>query len=139
MPNRPFLPGPALACVMAATVVLAGCATTDADPEILLEADDAIALAQRAGASDHAPLELDEAMELRSEAAQAVSEDEPVEASRLVQRAALQARLAIVRAEGARARAELERKRAELEALRDELRDAFGDAIDTTPDREDAE
>ena len=139
MPNRQFLPRLALGGVIAATVVLSGCATTDADPEILLEADDAIALAQRAGASDHAPLELDEAMELRAEAAQAVSEDEPVEAGRMVQRAAQQARLAIVRAEGARARAELERKRAELEALRDELRDAFGDRIDMTPAGEDRE
>ena len=44
--------------------------------------------------------------------------------------AAMQARLAIVRAEGARARNELDRKRQDLERLQNELRQAFGDAID---------
>lgn len=115
---------------MLAMLVLAGCATTPADPDILLEADDAIELAQRTGARDHAPLELDEALDLRNQAAARIQADEAGPATRLAERAALQARLAIVRAEGARARTELERKRQDLERLRDELRQAFGDAID---------
>lgn len=113
-----------------AVLMLAGCATTPADPDILLEADDAIELAQRSGARDHAPLELDEAIELRNEAAARLAADEADEAIRMAERAATQARLAIVRAEGARARGELERKRQDLERLRNELRQAFGDAID---------
>lgn len=113
-----------------ALATLAGCATTPADPDILLEADDAIELAQRTGARDHAPLELDEALELRGQAAARIEADEAGEATRLAERAAMQARLAIVRAEGARARSELDRKRQDLERLQSELRDSFGDAID---------
>lgn len=115
---------------MSALLALGGCATTPASTDILLEADDAIALAQRADALDHAPLELDEALKLREEAADRIEADEADEAARLTERAAKQARLAIVRAEGSRARSELERKRIELERLRNELRQAFGAAID---------
>lgn len=120
----------ALLAAVLSTILAAGCATTEVDPDILLEADDAIALAARAGASDFAPLELEEAVELRDAAAAHVAAGEPVLASRAVQRAALQARLAIVRAEGAQARAELQRSREELERLRNELREAFGSRID---------
>lgn len=113
-----------------ALLALVGCVTTPADPDILLEADDAIELAQRSGARDHAPLELDEALELRNRAAAMIEADEAGSATRMAERAALQARLAIVRAEGARARSELERKRSDLQRLEAELRDDFGDAID---------
>ena len=113
-----------------ALLTLTACATTPTDPDILLEADDAIELAQRTGARDHAPLELDEALELRNQAAAKIEADEAGEATRLAERAAMQARLAIVRAEGARARSELDRKREDLERLRNELRESFGDAID---------
>lgn len=115
---------------MLALLTLVACATTPADPDILLEADDAIELAQRTGARDHAPLELDEALELRAQAASRIQADEAGDATRLAERAAMQARLAIVRAEGARARTELERKREDLERLRNELRESFGEAID---------
>lgn len=114
-----------------ALLALAGCVTTPVNPDILLEADDAIELAQRTGARDHAPLELDEALELRQQAAAAIEADDASEAMRLSERAALQARLAIVRAEGVHARSELDRKRGDLERLRNELRESFGDAIDT--------
>lgn len=126
MPNERLK---SLVAVLALSM-LAACATTPADPDILLEADDAIELAQRTGARDHAPLELDEALELRAQAASRIEADEAAEATRLAERAAMQARLAIVRAEGARARNELDRKREDLERLRNELRDSFGDAID---------
>ncbi|HMB38452.1 MAG TPA: DUF4398 domain-containing protein [Wenzhouxiangellaceae bacterium] len=120
----------ALFLTLLALLTLAGCATTPADPDILLEADDAIELAQRTGARDHAPLELDAALELRNQAAARIEADEATAATRLAERAAVQARLAIVRAEGGRARSELERKRQDLERLENELRQAFGDAID---------
>lgn len=129
MPNEFKRPG-----IVMALLALAGCVTTPTDPNLLLQADDAIELAQAAGARDHAPLELDEALELREQAATRVEADETAEANRLTERAALQARLAIVRAEGARARSELERKRRSLDALRDELREGFGDAIELESD-----
>jgi len=126
MPNKSTL----IPIVVFAAFVAGGCATTEVDPDVLLEADDAIALATRAGAADFAPLELEDAVELRETAAAHVSAGEPVLASRSVQRAALQARLAIVRAEGAQARAELQRSRDELQRLRSELREAFGSSLD---------
>lgn len=125
-----MLNDPKTVIMILALLALAGCATTPADPDILLEADDAIELAQRTGARDYAPLELDEALELRNQAAAMIEADEAGQATRMAERAALQARLAIVRAEGARARGELERKRSDLQRLEAELRDAFGDAID---------
>lgn len=121
---------PLILFALLAALLVAGCATTEVDPDILFEADDAIALAERAGASDFAPLELEEAVELRDAAATHIAAGEPVLASRAVQRAALQARLAIVRAEGAKERAELQRSRDELQRLRTELRDAFGSRLD---------
>jgi len=110
-------------------LILAGCATPKADPSVLLEADDTIELAIRAGARDHAPLELDEALNLRRRAAAALEERGDESPAFLSERAALQARLAIVRAEGARTRSDLERKQAELRRLHRDLTREFGDAI----------
>lgn len=110
-------------------LVVAGCATPKADPAVLLEADDAIELAMRTGARDHAPLELDEALELRRRAAAALEERGDDSPALLAERAALQARLAIVRADGSRVRNELERKQAELRRLHQDLTREFGDAM----------
>lgn len=126
MPNKTIV----FAAALGLLALLTGCATTEVDPDVLLEADDAIALAGRAGAPEFAPLELEEAVELRDAAAEHVAADEPVPAARMVERAALQARLAIVRAEGAQARIELQRSRDELQRLRSELREAFGERLE---------
>ncbi|MDT8439790.1 MAG: hypothetical protein RQ729_12360 [Wenzhouxiangellaceae bacterium] len=124
----------ALLCVC--TLLLGGCATTAVSPDLLIEADDAIALAEQAGARDHAPLDLDEAEALRAAAAEQVEAGKAVPAARLVERATLQAQLAIVRAEASARRAEVDRRRADLEQLRDELRDSFGAAIDVSIDED---
>jgi len=122
-----------LLALLSILLALGGCASTPTDPDLLLQADDAIELAQAADARDHAPLELDEALELRAQAASMVEDDETAAATRLTERAALQAQLALIRAEGSRARGELERKRNELDELKGELREAFGDAIEISP------
>ncbi len=110
-------------------LAIAGCATPGSDPSVLLEADDAIELAMRVGARDHAPLELDEALDLRRRAAAALEQRGRPSAADLAERATLQARLAITRAEGSRARSELERARAELRLLHEQLRREFGDDV----------
>ena len=122
------------AAMLSVLLTLAGCVTTPADPDLLLDADDAIELAQQTDARDHAPLELDEALELREQAAAMIRDDEADAAARLAKRAALQARLAIVRAEGAQARGELQRKRSALDELKSELLEAYGDAIELEPE-----
>ena len=68
------------AVLLSALLALTGCATTPADPDLLLEADDAIRLAEEADARDQAPLELDEALELREQAAAMIEDDEAASA-----------------------------------------------------------
>lgn len=118
-----------LALMLAALVLMSGCASRKPSPDLLLEAEDAIALAIAAGAPEHAPLELDEARRWRDQAADAIAAGDATATAYLVERAALQARLAVVRAEAAIARAELEQRRGEFAILREELRQAFGDRV----------
>ena len=120
----------ALAQALLLCTVLIGCASTPPDPALLIPADEAIGLAEDAGARIHAPLELDEAIELRDAAQSLMDEDETEAAVRQVEQAVLKARLATVRTRGALARQELAEQRATLEMLEEDLRAAFGDAID---------
>ena len=112
---------------------LAGCATTPADPALLLEAEEAIELAERARAQQHASLELAEARELYAAAQALVVQDEAEAAMRMADRTTMQARLAIARSRGAILRAELNLKRDELQRLEADLRESFGDAIEGQP------
>ena len=122
MPNKPML-------LLIPALLLSACATRSVDPNLMLEADDALALAVRAGAEDHAPLELNEARQLADQARELADQGEAEAAARLASRAVLQSRLAGVRADGAVARNELEQRLDEYRRLRDELVDAFGPAV----------
>ena len=122
MPNKPML-------LLIPALLLSACATRSVDPNLMLEADDALALAVRAGAEDHAPLELNEARQLADQARELADQGEAEAAARLARRAVLQSRLAVVRADGAVARNELEQRLDEYRRLRDELVDAFGPAV----------
>lgn len=128
-----FSIAPALALV--ASALLTACATTPPDPVLLRPAEDALALAEQAGAAEHAPLELGEARELYETAVEALAAEELEQVRRSVEMAEVQARLAIVRTRGAQARERLADKRAEYDSLRAELRDAFGDELDLGDDR----
>ncbi|MCA1778575.1 MAG: DUF4398 domain-containing protein [Xanthomonadaceae bacterium] len=112
---------------------VAGCATTPPDPALLLEAEEAIELAERAEAQRHASLELAEARELYATAQALIAQDEAEAATRMAERTTLQARLAVARSRGAILRAELNLKRDELQRLEADLRDSFGDAIEVQP------
>lgn len=122
MPNKPLL-------LLIPALLLSACATREVDPNVLLETDDALELAVRAGAEDHAPLELNEARQLADQARELVEQGEAEVAARIARRAVLQSRLAVVRAEGAVARGDLERRLEQYRALREELVDAFGPAV----------
>ena len=113
-----------------AGLLLSACATTPPDPALLIPADDAIGLAEDAGARTHAPLELDEALTLRDRAQALFDEGETEAAIHQVEQAVLQARLATVRTRGALARQDLAEQRATLDMLEEDLLEAFGDAID---------
>ena len=118
------------ALTVLACLLLTACATSLPDPALLIPADDAIGLAEDAGARTHAPLELDEALALRQRAEALLDEGETEAAVRHVEQAVLQARLAGVRTRGALARQTLAEQRATLDMLEEDLREAFGDAID---------
>jgi hypothetical protein len=122
MPNRTLI-------LLAAALLLGGCASREVSPDLLLEARDAIDLAVAAGAEDHAPLELGEARDWIGQAETAVEAGDAMATGFLVERAALQARLAVVRAEASKLRADLERRRDQYQSLRKELTDAYGDRV----------
>lgn len=130
MPNDPMISAPArCGALLLLAAALAGCATTPPDPALLRPAEDALALAEQAGASSRAPLELEEARGYYENATEALAAEEPSAAARWVELAEVQARLAIVRSQGAEARDRLAERRSEYEALRDELVDVFGDEL----------
>lgn len=134
MPNDtrtlPLLAAPGM---LLCAALLGACATTPPDPALLVPAEEAVQLAEEAGARTHAPLELADARELLADARLALDADEPEQAARLVELAELQARLAIVRTRGERDRAELARKREALDTLKSELREVYGDELELNP------
>ncbi len=115
--------------VLLMVAALVGCATSPPDPALLRPAEDALALAEQAGASSRAPLELEEARGYYENATAALAAEEPAAVARWVELAEVQARLAIVRSQGAAARDRLAERRSEYEVLRDELVDVFGDEL----------
>ncbi|MBY6205206.1 DUF4398 domain-containing protein [Halomonas denitrificans] len=130
MPNDPMMSVLARSgAVVLLGLALAGCATTPPDPALLRPAEDALALAEQAGARSRAPLELEEARGYYENATEALAAEEPSAVARWVELAEVQARLAIVRSQGAEARDRLAERRSEYEALRDELIDVFGDEL----------
>ncbi|NKI35692.1 DUF4398 domain-containing protein [Wenzhouxiangella sp. XN79A] len=112
-----------------AVLLLTACATTPPDPALLRPAEDALALAEQAGAVEHAPLELEEAREYYEQAVAALEAEELAAVTRHVEMTEVQARLAIVRSRGARARELLAERRAEYDSLRAELVDIYGERI----------
>lgn len=122
-----------LPALLLSAALLGACATTPPDPALLVPAEEALSLAEDAGARTHAPLELADARELYAGARAALEAGDTELAARRVELAELQARLAIVRTRGERDRAELARKRIELNALRSELREIYGDELELNP------
>lgn len=113
-----------------AALLLSACATTPPDPALLRPAEEALALAEQAGAVEHAPLELEEARDYYERSVAALEAEEFGAVTRNVEMAEVQARLAIVRTRGALARERLADRRGAYESLREELIDVFGDRLE---------
>ncbi|WP_347330915.1 DUF4398 domain-containing protein [Marinimicrobium locisalis] len=93
-----------------AVILVSACATAPVAPTAaLVEARDAIASAEQAGARQHAGAELDEAQQKLVAAEEAVSNERMAEAERLAREAAVVAELASARTESAKA-AEINRE-----------------------------
>ena len=127
--RTPLAPMVSTILALMAVGLLTACATTPPDPALLDPAEEALELAEQAGAPVRASLELDEARGYYEEATQALAADDLAAVARWVELAEVQARLAIIRSQGAQAREALAEKRTDYEELRDELRSMFGDEI----------
>ncbi|MEM1082028.1 MAG: DUF4398 domain-containing protein [Pseudomonadota bacterium] len=135
MPNHKHTPQHSSAglCLALFALLLTACASTPPDPALLIPADDAIGIAEDAGAQMHATLELEEAMALRSQAEALMAEGETEATVRTVEQAVMKARLAVVRSRGAQARQKLAEERATLDMLEQDLFESYGDQIDLEP------
>ena len=128
--SNPIPSGIRAAALLLTAALVAGCASTPPDPSLLKAAEESIALAEQSGAAERAPLELENAYELYHAAQAQLQEEETEAAIRYAERAGLQARLALARAQGAAAREELQKRREAFTKLESELRDAFGEELE---------
>lgn len=106
--------------VMAAAFV-AGCASTPPPLEQMASSRTAVEEAQRAGAAEHAPIELRDAQQKYASANAAMGRQDYDQARRLANEAIADARLASTKAQGARAQNAAAEVNKSLEALRNEL------------------
>ncbi|WP_111641830.1 DUF4398 domain-containing protein [Marinimicrobium alkaliphilum] len=113
--------------LITAIVLLSACSSAPVAPTSALnDAREAIAMAEQAGARQHAGAELDEAQQKLTQAEQFVSNEQMIEAGRLAREAMVVAELASARTESAKAVAinrEMERS---AEALEEEMRRTGG-------------
>jgi hypothetical protein len=121
MSFRPYL------LALATAYVLAGCATTPVDPDLLDNARTAILQAEDAGAEEYAPLELRFARERLARAEAFINDREAESARRMADQAEVEAQLALARTRAALARAELATKQRELEQIEADIREVFGE------------
>ena len=120
-PIRPYL------LALAASFLLAACATTPIDPGVLDNARMAIEQATDAGAEEYAPLELRFARERLARAESHVEAGDQDDARRMADEAEVEAQLAIARTRAALARAELAQKQRDLEQIEADISEVFGE------------
>lgn len=108
---------------LCAALLLSACATATPAPTAELgAARDAIAVAEQAGARQHADAELDEAREKLMLAEQSIRSEEMTAAERLLKEATITAQLASARSESAKATEINREMRRSVDALTEELR-----------------
>ena len=119
-------PKPVRLSVFAAAVLLAGCASGPRiAPEVaqaeIAEARSAVSQAEQADAATHAPVALRTARQKVEAATRALAAGQNVEADRLAEQAAIDARLAESRARAVVAEAAVTEVREAIQALREEI------------------
>jgi len=117
-----------LAPIIAALVLINGCASTPQPPTSDLQAaEQAIASAERARVADYASVELSEARDKLSGARSAVQQEKMVQAQRLAQQAKADAELASAKAEVAKSRLVNEQMQKGTDTLKMEMQRKTGD------------
>lgn len=106
---------------LAVAALVAGCASAPPPVEQMGTGRTAIEEAQRAGAGEHAPIELRDAQQKYAAANGAMGRQDYDQARRLADEAAADARLASTKAQTARTRAAAAEVSKSLDALRNEL------------------
>lgn len=112
-----------------AILLISACATTPPDPDLLNNAQAAIARANQAGAETLAPLELRLANRRLTMAQEQIDQGNIAGARHLADQAQIEAELAFARTRAARARADLETKRQAFEALQANLVELYGEEV----------
>lgn len=112
-----------------AVLLLSACATTPPDPDLLANAQAAIARASQAGGDVHAPLELRLANRRLVMAQEQVDQGNIQGARHLADQAQIEAELAFARTRAELARNDLEAKREAFETLQANLVELYGEAV----------
>ena len=108
-------------CLLLAAGAVAHAASKREPPPILIQATEAVAKAEAAGANDYAPMELGFARDRVAQAQAAFGKRDNKGTERLSQQALADAELAQAKARAAKARASAESQAAENQRLRREL------------------
>ena len=108
-------------------LVLTACATPKPTPDALTTADEAIEAAVRAGAEQHAPVELRFAREKLAEAKKGMDFRQYDKAIYLIEQSEINSELAIEKSKTAGVRAQVTEKVRENEILREDYETTYGE------------
>jgi len=104
-----------------AALALASCASVPPPVEEMASASTSISLAEQAGAAEDAPLEIASARQKLKTARAAMAEEDYVTATRLTEKAQIEAELAQAKAQSATAQRALQQVRESIRLLREEI------------------
>lgn len=125
-PMRSFL---SLLLLLSMAGLLASCATPRPQPDAFLSAEQAIEAAVRAGAEQHAPVELRFAREKLQEARKGMEYKQYDKAFYLIEQSEINSELAIEKSRGAEVRAQVTTLSRENEILREDYESTFGESF----------
>jgi hypothetical protein len=108
-------------CIIAIALVTASCASVPPPTKEIALGEDALADAQRAGATEHAPVALHLAESKLASARDAMAHDQNERARRLAEEAEVDAKLAEAKAQTAKAKAAVAQLHEGIRTLRSEL------------------
>jgi uncharacterized lipoprotein YmbA len=110
-------------------LVLASCASPKPSPDAFVDAEQAIAAAERAGAEEHSPVELRFAREKLEEARKGMEYKQYDKSIYLIEQSEINSELAIEKSRAAVIRGEVTELAREIEIQREEFETNFGEGF----------